>query len=66
MPRKLPVQMEEFKLNADSARAISQKRWNTPEARNKRAEKHIEALVAIAPPLTAVQRAKLRALLGGA
>lgn len=50
-------------LTTDGAKSLNDKRWNSPESLNARAEKHIAALVALAPPLSQTQRARLSALL---
>lgn len=53
-------------FTTEAARENIRKRWDSPESRNARAEKRIQQLVEIAPPLTESQKARLRALLGGA
>lgn len=53
----------------ERARAGARRRWDSDASRIERAEKRINELVALAPPLTESQRAKLAALLaspGGA
>lgn len=50
----------------ERARAGAKGRWDSAESRNARAEKRINELVALAPPLTESQRAKLAALLASA
>lgn len=50
-------------FTTEAARANNRKRWDSPESRIERAEKLIQKLVDLAPPLTPSQKAKLRPLL---